>query len=292
MIPSTPEYDAFGPWVLPVSTPDQVPPVFRAHPIDFTRAHDVLKVPRDVLRRDVTPRSHLYDFLLVLDADGLEVLTRVGHRFAVQRIERDRIAAVDSGTELLDGWLTVLGVDGTRIDVRFNGASLPMMTDLADRLIGWSDRAAPAAVAPLDQEALGWHDVGLVNAHNTLPAQEDPRRVRAAYPETTPEVQHRSWLQRLLHGPAHLSGAVVSSDARHTVVIARREWVRRSRKPDLSLRRVVLPGRQASVRSSAAHPFLDDVVELRLRLGSADLGLTVPADEEPAVASVFRPDAG
>jgi hypothetical protein len=216
------------------------------------------------------------------------VLTRTGHRFTVQRIARADVVAVDSGAELLDGWLAVLGADGTRIDVSFNGSSLPVMTDFADRLIGWSgdDAEAPAETEPLDQDVLGWHDVGLVNAHNDLPAQQDRRRVTALYPERTPASQ-QSRVHRLLHGPAHLSGAVVSTDARNTVVITRREWVRRSRKPDLSLRRVVVPRGGATVRSSAAHPFLDAVVELRVGLGSTDLGLTVPADEERAVASVF-----
>jgi hypothetical protein len=164
------------------------------------------------------------------------------------------------------------------------------MTDFADRLLGWSgdDPETPTSNEPLDQDVLGWHDVGLVNAHNSLPAEEDRRRVSAVYPERTPDSQ-RSLLQRLLHGPVHLSGAVVSTGDVHTVVITRRDWVRRSRKPDLSLRRVVLPNRGASVGPGAAHPFLDGVVDLRVRLGSSDLGLTVPAEEEHAVASVFVP---
>jgi hypothetical protein len=286
MIPSTAEYDSFGPWVLPVSSPDQVPPVFRAHPVDFARAHLVLKVPRDVLRRDVTPRSQLYDALLVLDEDGLEVLTRVGHRFAVQRIRRSDVAAVDTGTELLDGWLVVLGRDGSRVDVRFNGASLPRMTDLADRLLGWSDAPPSRGAEPLAQDAIGRQDAGLINAHNALPVQEHPRRVVAVYPQRTPDGQRRSWLQRLLRGPALLSGAVVSSDARHTIVVARRDWLHRSRTPDLSLRRVVLPSGWATA-STAGHATLHDVVDLRVRLGAAELPLTVPADQVRAVASVF-----
>ena len=293
MIASTPEYDAFGPWVLPVSSPDQVPPVFRSHPIDFTRAHDVLKVPRDVARRDVTPRSHLYDFLLVLDRDGVEGLTRVGHRFTVQRIARKDIAAVDSGAELLEGWLTVLGIDGTRIDVSFNGSSLPVITDFADRLIGWSGSGptTPPAVESLDRDTLGYHDVGLVNAHNSLPGRNDQRRVTAVYPEREP-VSQQSRLHRMVRGAPHLSGAVVSRDDQHLVVIARRDWVRHSRKPDLSLRRIVIPNGVITAVSSASHAYLDDVVDLSAHRGAADLGLTVPADEAHAVASVFGAEHG
>lgn len=284
---STPEYDAFGPWVLPVSSPEQVPPVFRAHPIDFTRAHDVLKVPRDVARRDVTPRSHLYDFLLVLDRDGIEVLTRQGHRFAVQRIARDDIAAVDIAVELLAARFSVLGTDGTGIDVAFNGASLPLITGLADRLLGWDDDPSSSGRGEaLDQEAIGLRDVGLVNGHNALPHPDGARRVTAAYPERTP-ASRRSRVRRLVQGEARLSGAVASVDERHSVVVARADWVRHSRKPDLSLRRIVVASRAVTAVSSTPHAFLDGVEDVSVECGAARLRLTVPLDQERGVAAPF-----
>jgi hypothetical protein len=285
---STPEYDAFGPWIMSVSSQEQVPPVFRAHPIDFASAHDVLKVPRDIARRDATPRSHLYDFLLILDSGGVEVLARQGHRFSVQRIARDSIAAVDSGTELLAGWLSILGTDGTRIDVGFNGASLPTITAFADRLVGWNDPEfddAPVLDA-LDRDTLGYHDVGLVNAYNSLPHHGGTRRVTAAYPETTP-ISHRSRLSRSVRGEEHVSGAVVASDDDHAIVLTRAEWVRRSRKPDLSLRRIVIPNRAVTSTSVAPHPFLDDVVDLTVHCGTALLELTVPRGETHSVEAPF-----
>jgi hypothetical protein len=53
--PSTPEYDAFGPWVDPVRTAEEVPPLYRDHPVDLAGSRLVLKVPRDIARRDATP---------------------------------------------------------------------------------------------------------------------------------------------------------------------------------------------------------------------------------------------
>jgi hypothetical protein len=286
---STAEYDAFGPWILPVSSYDQVPPVFRSHPIDFTRAHDVLKVPREVARRDATPRSHLYDALLVLDGEGLEVLTRVGHRYTVERIARDSIAAVDSGAELLAGWLSVLATDGRRIDVAFNGGSLPVITDLADRLLGWSATdLEPAARDVLDLTALGFHDVGLVNGYNSVPDPQHRRRVVAAYAERTP-VSRRSSLHRLLDGRSRLSGAVFGSDERYAVVTTRSEWVRSTRKPDLSLRRIVIPKHQVTSVAVTEHAFLDDVAELTIRCHATRLVLAVPGDEAESVADAIHP---
>lgn len=281
---SSAEYDAFGPWVLPVSSPAQVPPVFHTHPIDFTRAHDVLKVPRNVARRDVTPRSHLYDQLLVLEEHGLEVLTRAGHRFVVQRIAADAVVAVDSGAALLDGWLRVLGTDGTRIEVRFNGSSLSLVTQFADRLIGWRD-GEPSGTSPeLDQSTLGVRDLGLVNAYNTLTLQRSGLQVTAAYPGRIP-VSQQSRVRRLLRGTPHLSGAVVSSDGADVLVSARRDWVQYSKNPDLSARRIVIRREHVTSVSSAPHPFLEDTTDLSVLGGGARVRLTVPAEDASAVAA-------
>ena len=40
--PSTPEYDAFGPWVDPVRTAEEVPPLYRDHPVDLAGSRLVL----------------------------------------------------------------------------------------------------------------------------------------------------------------------------------------------------------------------------------------------------------
>ena len=58
------EYDAFGPWIDEVFAPEDVPRLFRNHALDFDAARLVLKVPRDIVRRDATPDMDLYDYLL------------------------------------------------------------------------------------------------------------------------------------------------------------------------------------------------------------------------------------
>jgi hypothetical protein len=285
---STAEYDAFGPWVLPVSSPAQVPPVFRAHPIDFTRAHDVLKVPRVVARRDVTPKSHLYDQLLVLEQHGIEVLTRTGHRFVVQRIAADAVVAVDSGAALLDGWFRVLGLDGTCIEVPFNGSSLSTITQFADRLLerrNGDPAAAASGTSPeLDQRTLGVPDLGLVNAYNSLTLRRPGLEVTAAYPGRVP-VSQQSRVRRLLRGTPHLSGAVVAGDGYDALVSTRSEWVQYSRNPDLSTRRIVLRRAHVTAVEQSPHPFLDGTVDLTVHGGGARVHLTVPAEAATAVAA-------
>lgn len=277
--------------MLPVSTESEIPPVFRTHPIDFSSARDVLKVPRDVARRDVTPKSHLYDQLLVLTPTDLEVLTRRGHRYSVDRVARAAVLAVSSGAALLDGWLTVLGADGSAVEVRFNGSSLPMMTAFADRLADWVDESEFAGTSQeLERDALGRHDVGLVNAYNTVARHRAAVEVITAYPGRMPATR-RSRVHRLWHGLPRLSGAVVSSGGSDIVVVARRSWVQHSSQPDVSLNRLVIHGERITGISTRPDPFLEGCTEVTVHGGAARLELVVPTDAAPAftgISSVAR----
>lgn len=264
--------------------------MFATHPVDLSRAA-VLKVPRDVARRDVTPRSHLYDQLLVLTPTDLEVLTRRGHRYSVQRVARAEVVAVSSGAALLDGWLTVLGADGTVIDVRFNGSSLPTMTAFADRLADWIDESEFAGTSEaLDRDALGRHDVGLVNAYNTVAGHRAAFEVITAYPSRTPTAR-RPRVLRFWHGPPRLSGAVVSSGSGDIVVLSRRHWVQHSTQPDVSTSRTVIRGERVTGVSVRPDPLLEGCTEVVVHGGAAHLRLVVPAEEAPAFTRV-RPVAG
>lgn len=55
------EYDRFGPWIDEVLDLEDVPRLFRSHPVDFDAARLVLKVPRDIARRDANAAMNLYD---------------------------------------------------------------------------------------------------------------------------------------------------------------------------------------------------------------------------------------
>jgi len=69
----TAEFDAFGPWILQVSTYDDVPPLFRTV-ANLDGANLALKIPRRIDRRDANP--DLYDQLLIVRDQGMDVLTR------------------------------------------------------------------------------------------------------------------------------------------------------------------------------------------------------------------------
>jgi hypothetical protein len=304
----TAEYDAFGPWILAVREPNDVPRVFRSHPFDFAST-TVLKIPREISRRDANPSMHLYDRILVVDVSGLEVLTRDGDSFSVERIGSESIDAVEYGSDLLDGRLVVRHGNGGLLEIPYNSTSEGTISKIAEGLLLVDDRVGEAAAGaaggegaavdgvvvdgaasaytaaerlPLD--ALGVDDVALINAYRDLASRRPGLRVLALHNGSSPAPISTSLLQRLRFGRPRLSGAVIAQDSDLLVVLSRRHWYRRSQKPDLSVRRSFFSRSRILRISVSPDETARGVASVRFSLPSGEVELLMPADSVAATA--------
>lgn len=297
--PSTPEYDAFGPWVDPVRSAEEVPALYRDHPVDLAASRLVLKVPRDIARRDATPDMDLYDHLLVLGPDRFTALSRstvpaAGRRYDVREIPYDRVAAVQTSVDLLDGRLTVHALTGTPVPVRFSGASADVVEQLVDllRVLAWPVPATgdPAphdptvrtpGTARLDRRALGDKEIGLVSAYREVADREPGLKALAAHRRQTvqPSGGGPARLVHLLR-PMTVQAAVVASEGRELQVFGRRSWLVRGRTPVHSESRLVLPLERLTEVATRTHAVYRDVAVVTLRAGDTALDLPVPADSD------------
>lgn len=287
---STAEYDAFGPWVDPVRGPEQVPRLFRDHPIDLDAARMVLKVPRDIARRDATPDMDLYDHLLVLGPDRFTALSRrEGARYDVREVPYDGVAAVATSVDLLDGRLTVHALTGAPVSVRFGGSSADVVQGFLDllRLLAWP---APAGAAPRDpgpgigrlgRRALGEQEIGLVGAYREVADADPALRTLAAHARVV-VAPAGGPVRRALHvlRPMTVQGAVIGSDGRELQVFGRRAWLVRGRTPVHSESRLVLPLDRLTGVATARHPGYPGVEVVTLRAGDAAVELPVPAGSD------------
>ncbi|WP_203667615.1 hypothetical protein [Cellulomonas pakistanensis] len=311
--PSTPEYDAFGPWVDPVRTAEEVPPLYRDHPLDLAASRLVLKVPRDIARRDATPDMDLYDHLLVLGPDRFTALSRrtagdaarrgaraarraEGRGYDVREVPYDQVAAVGTSIDLLDGRLDVHALAGASVRVRFSGSSADVVEGFVDALrsLAWpvpttGDPAPrdPTAGLPglgrLDRRALGEKEIGLVSAYREVADRERGLKALAAHRRRVvqPVGGGLSRAIHLLH-PMTVQAAVVASDGRELQVFGRRDWLARGRTPVHSESRLVLPLERLTGVGARPHPGYRDVTVVTLRAGDAALDLPVPADSDAA----------
>ena len=251
------EYEAFGPWILRVASPADVPRVFAEFPFDFASCV-VLKVPRDISRRDARAGMHLYDRMIAVGNGALTVLVRTGDFFETTSLVVDEIAVIELGTELVEGWFAATDTSGVRIEIPFNGSSRPMISAVIDRL---GPAYAPVA-EPARPEAgtLDGLDVALVGEYHAIAGRRG-LQLLASQPATPPT----------------LSGAILGASDRELVLIGRRHWVRHSTRPDLSIQETVIVRRHLTA-SSTGGSAIAGVTAVRLRAGKATVEALVPSD--------------
>lgn len=316
--PRVSEYDRFGPWIDEVVTPDDVPRLFRDHPLDLAAARLVLKVPRNIARRDATPDMDLYDHLLVLDDAGLTVLTRRGAGAAARRgvapggydaatVRAAEMVAIRDVVNILDGHLSVHSHDGAVLSVRYNGSGRAnverLVTGLRDAAsrqpagaVGAALRAAAQAEAgrlgPLDP---GRDDLALASDFRDLARENRALTAwtchgRVALAPSSGGVAGLARRALLGVSPMTLHGAILAGDDVALEVLGRHDWLVRGRAPVHSSSRLVLPLRAPERVDVVAHPDYAGVAVVRVAAGAAMLELAVP--EGSAAHRVFAAAAG
>jgi hypothetical protein len=250
----TVEFDEFGPWIFEVRSPEDVPRLYRDHPLDLGSTKMVLKVPRRIWRRDANPDMHLYDHLIVAGQDALTVLSRRGERYDTVEVPYRRVAAVMSSVSLLDGRLLVRDVDGKdaglAVNVRYNSVS----HDLVQRLVQVLSEEGLASVGselvlpphvehpPIALRDLGDDDVALVTGLRELSLMDDQVVPVATHQRTG--VRRRNGAMRQvvdLIRPVTLHAAIICVSPGALHVIHRREWFSVGRRPVHSVAHTMLP---------------------------------------------------
>lgn len=297
------EYDAFGPWIDEVDSVASTPRLYRDYPIDFDAALLVLKVPRDIERRNATPAMHLYDALIIVLPDTITVLARSGDTYTTQAAQLDDLFAVEDSVNLLDGRLTIHLTDRAPITVHYNGSARGSISRLIDLLR--ASTVTPATRTEWPGEAVGAASTGRATTATILMSERDhglrgdcadvfrtePLAVLLGGHTTTLVRPVGGALTALMHRvrPAYLQGAAVIVSPGETSVIHRRAPIRRGHGDDLShARTFVFPDRVQTVVAQS-HPLYQDVDLIRFGSPDPSVELTVPAGS--ATASKLLADA-
>lgn len=124
------EYDAFGPWLLPIKTGADMPPRFRSAHAGLQDADYLIKIPRSIDRRDAYPGADLYESVFALDDEGFTVLTATdgSEGFVSRHIAWDEVAAVRTVSNLLRADFVLLLKEGDALTVTYNAVSADLMT--------------------------------------------------------------------------------------------------------------------------------------------------------------------
>ncbi|MDM7832606.1 hypothetical protein [Cellulomonas edaphi] len=298
---STREYDQFGPWIDEVRGPQDVPALYSDYPIDFAAGELVLKIPRNIARRDATPDMDLYDHLLLLRRDDFVVLSRTdptaggapdGAPYGQRVLAFQDIAAIHDVVNLLDGRLSILARDGDVVSVAYNGAARASVDRLIDVLRAglWTYPPAPtgellAGAAPEAEGAapLARHDGALMGDFESVARRFGGLKPWAWHDRQVVPPRGSGWralARRLTHAmsPMTLHAAVLATDDVALDVFGRRGWLIRGKAPELSSARLVIPfGALENVRT-APHDEYHGVSEVTFGSGDARVSICVPQD--------------
>jgi hypothetical protein len=218
------EYDAFGPWIDEVTSPELMPPRFRSFHDELAAAQLVLKFPRPVERARVRPGQDLYAAVLAIHPDRLTLLQlpSVPGGDVIRRDVGVRdVVAVSSLVNLLVGRWSLLLRDGSRLDLEHPTLSqyrVDAATDLMRRL------CRPAATGPAVPPGTPV-EVTEIALRNVLAGL----RPRCAKPLVPLHFEPRNVLRRDSRGRFVLTSAAVLADTGGELVIVhggppRRPW--------------------------------------------------------------------
>ena len=289
----TAEFDAFGPWILAVTSVDDVPRAFRSYPFRFGGEMTIVKVPKDIARRDANPAMHLYDRILIVTHSEFVALDRVDDSFHERTVAIADIAIVECGSELLDGWLVVTSVTGETTRLEYNGSSRPVIQNLVDLLVaGATDGKRTTGVSDsMDLDALGAEDTALVNLFRAA-SRRRPLAIVATHRGQLSR-RPRTFLERVKGVRPLLSGLVLCENPSELVLLCRRDWEHTSPKRDLSTREIVVLKRHVSLIESSPKAEAEPSAILRISAGESHIEAIIPSDASPlarqSVTPLLRP---
>lgn len=100
------EYDVFGPWILEIHDIDDIPRLFKPYLLKIDDALLLLKLPKDIERRNANPSMDLYDYVLGVYYEYLLVLKKNNKSVDVLEIKFRDIVAIRKSNDLLNGDVT------------------------------------------------------------------------------------------------------------------------------------------------------------------------------------------
>lgn len=284
----TAEFDAFGPWVMRVKAAREIPPLFRSV-ADLAGTRLAVKVPRPIERRDARPDMDLYDHLVLVREDSVEVLTRAPQGGVLRAwLAGSDLLALENSVALLAGRLRLHSRTTAPVEIAYNGSSADVVESLvAEVRRQWRPPVPPegAGFGRLERGALGPADEGLAAHVRHLHAADPALRPLWLRPRSTVRSGGNT-LQRLVDGlfPSEVHASVVCATESELVVVHRRDRLARRTMPVHSLASTVVPLGRGITVERAEDPRWERVVRLRL----APTSITLVTTEDDGVESVVR----
>jgi hypothetical protein len=273
------EYDAFGPWVSPIRSIEEMPKRFRVSFDENAGAAFMFKIPINAERRNLRPGMDLYCTVVAIHPDRVVLLEWNGEEVESHVVRMDAVQAIRSYQNLLQSQLSLLIDDGSSACVEYNSVS----SDLMDEAILFLQRHV-AALTPEtrgEEASAAGQEVEAIEDHFYLSLWEDSKRrcpdARVLHWEA-PGIRCRDtsgWRRYSL-------GCLVLYEAGTLVVLGRGRFMRKWHEAIYSREELFVPlASVVAVETTsrpAGHNETVPVTRLMLRGHVVELELFAPAD--------------
>lgn len=230
------EYYDFGPWLIEVKRPEDIPQQYMQFRKLVGDARYCFKVPIKKEWRHIHPGMLLYKMLVVIQDEGLTLLEAKDGDVIKTELTRSEIRYLVHGTDLLDSHI-IIGTDLKVYDIDYNSVS----QEISTRVINTMRRY-------LFKDAKGI-DLNKVNDLPSVESQlynelinrglnDEKVKVVAFQPFVRLEKHNPSTAEVLLmtHNKYELQDVVILTNGKELILVSRNKLVKRSKDTDYSFR--------------------------------------------------------
>ncbi len=116
------EYHEFGPWLLEIKSAEDIPPQYVDYADQILQADYSIKVPVLLVRREIRPGALMYNQVVMLYSDRIEILEFVDGSISKREMPYSSIKYIIHGGELLSSYIHFEG-GNTAMRIRYNSVS-------------------------------------------------------------------------------------------------------------------------------------------------------------------------
>lgn len=124
----TEEY-SFGPWILKISEKYPTPKLFEPYFDRNSNSLLAVKIPRDLERQQIKGIEDLYDYVIAIYEDYIQIFKRAGKEVEQMKVLYSEIECVENFVDLLDGRFTLYLRD-KKIEIKYNSVSEDIIQEI------------------------------------------------------------------------------------------------------------------------------------------------------------------
>lgn len=193
------EYAKFGPWVYEIEEAEDIPKLFAPYIHKIEDAIMLIKIPREIERRNANPNMDLYDFVIGVYGEYLLILKRNNDQVETFELNFRDIVALKNSIYFLAGTVTFYLAQDT-ISFHYNTVSEPILQKLIDLVRDrYTQNSGLMDLETLNNEPVKGIDDLYVNLLYRYENAEEPFKVLAIQPSVKSIPIDHNFGEKVIH---------------------------------------------------------------------------------------------